>query len=208
MFANYSLIPCGISWLIISCYVFSLLQWSSICSVPFLLRPKKKCYFFLLFYFNEKQNILKLIDEYFQLKNTFKYDLVCRYVLVRYVEVLLGRCHLREGSFEGEPPSRRLHLTPQELHGIKAIVTYLHSLPTHKKAIPDLIVDPVSLIKDVRTLVQDHRHDLPEYAITGYPVLSNPTFKYGERKALLAKGLNYPGTKVKQRIISKVRIVI
>lgn len=59
----------------------------------------------------------------------------------------------------------------QELHGLKAIVTYLHSLPINKKNVPDLIVDPVALIKDVRTLVEQHRYDSPDSAVNGRPVL-------------------------------------
>lgn len=59
----------------------------------------------------------------------------------------------------------------QELHGLKAIVMYLHSLPTNKKNVPELIKDPIALVKDVRTVVEQHRHDNPELAVTGKSVL-------------------------------------
>lgn len=61
----------------------------------------------------------------------------------------------------------------QELHGLKSIVTYLHCLPANKKNVPELIKDPVALIKDVRTLVEQHRHDSSESAVTGKPVLKS-----------------------------------
>lgn len=62
----------------------------------------------------------------------------------------------------------------QELHGLKAIVMFLHSLPTNKKNVPELIRDPIALIKDVRTLVEQHRYDSPEAAVTGKPILRGP----------------------------------
>lgn len=101
-----------------------------------------------------------------------------RYVLERYVHVLLGRSHLDISE------SQRQHLVPQhhqhvhvtefELHGLKSIVMYLHSLPSTKKNVPELMRDPVALIHDVRCLVEQHRHDNPEAAVTGNPVLPPP----------------------------------
>lgn len=48
---------------------------------------------------------------------------------------------------------------------------YLYDLPSQKKNVPELIKDPVALIKDVRNLVERHCKDSPEFAITGRPVL-------------------------------------
>lgn len=62
----------------------------------------------------------------------------------------------------------------QELHGLKAIVMFLHSLPTNKKNVPELIRDPIALIKDVRTLVERHRNDSPDAAVTGKSILQRP----------------------------------
>lgn len=45
-------------------------------------------------------------------------------------------------------------------------------LPANKKNVPDLIKDPVALIKDVRTLIGLHRQDIRELAITGKPILT------------------------------------
>lgn len=96
------------------------------------------------------------------------------YVLAKYVYVLLGNAHL-----EGEPSrveevgaARHIHLTHYELFGLKEIVMFLYDLPPHKKNVPDLIRDPVALIKDVRTLVERHCKDSPEQAITGRPILA------------------------------------
>ena len=48
---------------------------------------------------------------------------------------------------------------------------YLYDLPSQKKNVPELIKDPVALIKDVRNLVERHCKDSPELAITGQPIL-------------------------------------
>lgn len=101
-----------------------------------------------------------------------------RYVLERYVHVLLGRTHLEisESQRQHSIPQQHqhIHITPFELHGLKAIVMYLHSLPSTKKNVPELIRDPVALIHDVRCLVEQHRNDNPESAVTGNPVLPPP----------------------------------
>lgn len=48
---------------------------------------------------------------------------------------------------------------------------FLYDLPPHRKNVPELIKDPVELIKDVRTLVERHCKDSAELSITGRPVL-------------------------------------
>lgn len=53
----------------------------------------------------------------------------------------------------------------------QAIVMYLHQLPGNRKNVPELLGDPIALIRDVRTLVERHRHDSRDSAITGVPVL-------------------------------------
>ena len=62
-------------------------------------------------------------------------------------------------------------MTASELHGLRAVVLYLHSLAPTRKNIPDLLVDPVELIKDVRTLVEVHREDQVHLAVSGVPVV-------------------------------------
>lgn len=54
---------------------------------------------------------------------------------------------------------------------MKAIIKYVYTLPSNKKNVPELITDPIALIKDVRTLIEEHCHDNPDRAITGRPVL-------------------------------------
>nr|CAD7199078.1 unnamed protein product [Timema douglasi] len=61
----------------------------------------------------------------------------------------------------------------KELHGLKSIVLFLHILPANEKNVPQSIKDPIGLIKDVRTLVEQHRHDDHTLAITGKAVLGN-----------------------------------
>ncbi len=59
----------------------------------------------------------------------------------------------------------------QELQGLKAIIKYVYTLPSNKKNVPELITDPILLIKDVRTLIELHCHDNPDLSVTGRPVL-------------------------------------
>nr|XP_027219721.1 jmjC domain-containing histone demethylation protein 1-like [Penaeus vannamei] len=139
------------------------------------------------------------------------------YVLERYVHVLLGRTHLTlppdeqqkyerylaskkknnnnnkvkgedEESDGGEDgPEEHIHLTQYELHGLKAIVMYLHALPTSKKCVPELITDPIALIRDVRTVVEKHRYDSPELSTTSRPVLEwwpRESTKFGVKRPL------------------------
>lgn len=48
---------------------------------------------------------------------------------------------------------------------------YLYALPSHKKNVPELVKDPVALIKDMRSLVEHHCKDIPGLAVTGLPIL-------------------------------------
>lgn len=49
---------------------------------------------------------------------------------------------------------------------------YLYDLQPQKKNVPELVKDPVALIKDVRNLVERHCKDSPDLAITGKAVLN------------------------------------
>jgi F-box/leucine-rich repeat protein 10/11 len=64
-----------------------------------------------------------------------------------------------------------VHLSEAELHGIKYVVMYLHHLPASKKNVPLMLPDPITVIKDVRQLVVDHKDDSPDMAVTGKYVL-------------------------------------
>ncbi|KAL0117142.1 hypothetical protein PUN28_010170 [Cardiocondyla obscurior] len=129
----------------------------------------------------EKQLKVAQVEEHTKVPQKFRYPFFTEmlwYVLERYVHVLLGRSHLdiTESQRQHLVPQQHqhIHITPFELHGLKAIVMYLHSLPSTKKNVPELIRDPVALIHDVRCLVEQHRHDNPETAVTGNPVLPPP----------------------------------
>lgn len=101
------------------------------------------------------------------------------YVLAKYVKTLLNHNHLddeeeEEDESENVQIKEHVHLTRYELFGLKDIVMYLYDLPSHKKNVPELVKDPVALIKDVRTLVERHCKDDPELAVTNVPILTAP----------------------------------
>jgi hypothetical protein len=56
-------------------------------------------------------------------------------------------------------------------------VLYLHSLAVNKKGVPACIKDPVSLIRDIRIIVEVHKNDKPERAVNGRPLLFWPGLK-------------------------------
>ena len=64
-----------------------------------------------------------------------------------------------------------VHISEAELHGIKYVVMYLHHLAASKKNVPLMLPDPVSVIKDIRQLVLDHKDDNKDQAITGKYIL-------------------------------------
>ena len=64
-----------------------------------------------------------------------------------------------------------VHISEAELHGIKYVVMYLHHLPASKKNVPLMLPDPVSVIRDIRQLVLDHKDDNKDQAITGKYIL-------------------------------------
>lgn len=123
-----------------------------------------------------KQLKIAKVEDTTKVPQKFRYPFFTEmlwYVLSKYVHTLLGRTHLngeanREHELVGQP---HVHLTHYELFGLKEIVMYLYDLPPHRKNVPELIGDPVQLIKDVRSLVERHCKDSPELAITGKPVL-------------------------------------
>nr|XP_029732938.1 jmjC domain-containing histone demethylation protein 1-like [Aedes albopictus] len=123
-----------------------------------------------------KQLKIAQVEDNTKVPQKFRYPFFTEmlwYVLAKYVYTLLGHSHLEgEAGREAELAGKQhVHLTHYELFGLKEIVMYLYDLPPQKKNVPDLIKDPVALIKDVRTLVERHCKDNPEQAITGVPVL-------------------------------------
>ncbi|XP_058446304.1 jmjC domain-containing histone demethylation protein 1 isoform X1 [Malaya genurostris] len=151
-----------------------------------------------------KQLKIAQVEDNTKVPQKFRYPFFTEmlwYVLAKYVYTLLGHSHL-----EGEPGREaellgksHVHLTHYELFGLKEIVMYLYDLPPQKKNVPDLIKDPVALIKDVRTLVERHCKDNPEQAITGVPVLhpdlnkSNNPYLRERYEYYTGEGMKTPG---------------
>ena len=50
--------------------------------------------------------------------------------------------------------------------GLKYIIMFLHLLPSNKKNVPLMIPDPIAVVKDIRTIVLQHKDDCPDQAIT------------------------------------------
>ena len=147
----------------------------------------------------EKQLRVAQVEDTTHVPQKFRYPFFTEmlwYLLERYVHVLLGHSHLKLPPEENEKflkhlktkssgdnnnqikeeneekkPEHVYHMTPFELHGLKAVVMYLHALPTTKKCVPELITDPIALIRDVRTVVERHRYDNPLMAVTDKPIL-------------------------------------
>ncbi|XP_072934476.1 jmjC domain-containing histone demethylation protein 1 [Epargyreus clarus] len=132
----------------------------------------------------EKQLKIAQVEDVTKVPQKFRYPFFTEmlwYVLDRYVTALFGRSHL---SVEAQtaanaapippPPSGHIHLTQNELHGLKAIVMYLHQLPAARKSVPELLSDPIALVRDVRTLVEQHRYDKQHLAVTGVLLLKGP----------------------------------
>lgn len=65
---------------------------------------------------------------------------------------------------------------------------YIHALPVSKKNVPALIQDPISLVRDIRELVDKHKDDNSELAITGKPLLFWPAIKNDPGKRAHALG--------------------
>jgi F-box/leucine-rich repeat protein 10/11 len=122
----------------------------------------------------------------------------------KYVYHLLGRSHLdltdelslRLFGSDGEQKqhetalssgNKRPHLTPQEIFGLKAIVMYIHALAVSKKNVPQLISEPIELVRDIRLVVDEHKNDELDSAVTGVPLLHWPGIKTDPGFTRLAK---------------------
>jgi len=141
----------------------------------------------------EKQLRIAQIEELTKVPSKYRFPFFTElqwYALDKYVYSLLGRTHLSVEEailiqLYGEKWERdefklnigHPHLTPQELYGLKAIVMFIHALPVTRKSVPRLIKDPVGLIRDIRTIVESHKNDSGERAVTGKPLLYWPGLK-------------------------------
>ncbi|CAB3360728.1 Hypothetical predicted protein [Cloeon dipterum] len=122
---------------------------------------------FLHSYGIEKQLRIAKLEDTTKVPQKFRYPFFTEmlwYVLEKYVFCLLGNSHLNlppeaSNARLNYHPQHDVHLTAQELHGLKDIVLFLHNLPPHKKNVPELIPDAIKLINDVRSLVQQHHRN-------------------------------------------------
>ncbi|XP_026815603.1 jmjC domain-containing histone demethylation protein 1 isoform X1 [Rhopalosiphum maidis] len=139
----------------------------------------------------EKQLRVAEVEESTKVPQKFRYPFFTEmlwYVLERYVYCDLGKSHLTEGAESSPAPVEHIHFTKQELHGIKAIVRYLHILPANKKNVPPLIKDAIELIRNVAIVINKHKNDKPEDAISGKPILKIQGDKERERRFYKTSG--------------------
>lgn len=161
----------------------------------------------------EKQIRVAQIEEITKVPQKFRFPYFTElqwFALDKYVYALLGRTHLdlsedekdyllgnsdeRSQFLEALGQTHR-HITDQELFGIKAIVMYIHALPVTKKNVPPILLQPVNLVRDIKTLVKSHENDEAGKAITGQPLLHWPGIKndkgYSKMKAKSGKKKDY-----------------
>ena len=141
----------------------------------------------------ERQLKIAQLEETLKVPHKYRFPFFTEmmwWVLDRYCYHLLGRHHMTLESHvmtrlmgsEGERKAFQEkighpYLTPEEVRGLKSIVLYLHSLPANKKNPPSFLKDPVSLIKDIRIIVEVHKTDTFARSLTGKPILYWPGIK-------------------------------
>jgi len=156
---------------------------------------------FLHSYAIEKQLKICLMEDAMCVPERFRFPFnteMLWYVLDRYVTCLTGKSHidlpeedktrlkLEKGEhidpnkefinpgLSSEAPvvsQEHVHLTQSEIRGLLLIVYYLHTRPLEAKDVPVLIPDPVSLLSSVKNLLDTHKDDCPEKAVSGQYVL-------------------------------------
>jgi len=155
----------------------------------------------------ERQIKIAQVEETLKVPQKFRFPFFTEmlwYMLDKYCYALLGRHHLEFDEhiltrLLGTEEERKTfqenighpHITQQEVRGLKATVLYLHSLQVNKKNVPSFIKDPVSLIRDIRIIVEVHKNDRPDRSLNGRPLLFWPGlrkdaswFTKGKRKIL------------------------
>ena len=149
----------------------------------------------------EKQLKVCFIEDSLHMPARFRFPFnteLLWYVLDRYVTCLTGTSHIdlpeedkirlklekgehidankefiNPGMSDEAPlvPVDHVHLTQAELRGIMLIVYYLHTRSNQDKDVPVLIQDPVSLLSAVKDVLESHKDDCPEKAVTGKYIL-------------------------------------
>jgi len=141
----------------------------------------------------ERQLKVAQVEETVKVPHKYRFPFFAEmmwFTLDKYCYALLGRHHLNVEEniltrLLGTEEERKQfvenighpYVTPEEVRGLKSIVLYLHSLPSNKKNVPAAIKDPVTLIRDIRTIVEVHKNDTQERAVNGRPLLYWPGLK-------------------------------
>jgi len=141
----------------------------------------------------ERQLKVAQVEETIKVPHKYRFPFFAEmmwFTLDKYCYALLGRHHLNVEEniltrLLGTEEERKQfvdnighpYVTPEEVRGLKSIVLYLHSLPSNKKNVPAAIKDPVTLIRDIRTIVEVHKNDTQEKAVNGRPLLYWPGLK-------------------------------
>ncbi|XP_037316590.2 lysine-specific demethylase 2A [Pungitius pungitius] len=79
---------------------------------------------------------------------------------------------LQEEASKVAPPQPRL--TPFELEGLWNLLGKLEELPDQKKCVPVGIMNAAALIRDMRTLLNEHSNDNHKFSYTGEPIVKWP----------------------------------
>ena len=149
----------------------------------------------------ERQIKVCFIEDSLRVPDRFRFPFnteMLWYVLDRYVTCLTGQSHLdlpeeekrrlrlekgehidpnkeflNPGLSEEAPsvPSHHVHLTQPELRGLTLILFYLHSRRVDQQDVPVLIPDPLALLLSVKKLLETHKDDCPDKAVTGQYIL-------------------------------------
>ncbi|CAG5136102.1 unnamed protein product [Candidula unifasciata] len=75
------------------------------------------------------------------------------------------------------PPKKWNHLTLCELQGLKHLVEYLSellTLPVNKRGVPKDLLDPEGVLREIKQVLEDHKNDDQDLAVTGEPVIGWP----------------------------------
>jgi len=167
---------------------------------------------FLHSYSIEGQLRCAQIEETIKVPHKFRYPFFTElqwYALDKYVYALLGKTHLvvddeaSERLWGNHQVSLKdhVHLTPQELFGLKAIIMFIHALPVTRKSVPPLIHDPISLIRDIRSIVDAHKQDTPDKSYTGRPLLNWPGMRNEKVKEKIKKFKRERGIEMVERVV-------
>ncbi|CAG5116109.1 unnamed protein product, partial [Candidula unifasciata] len=81
-------------------------------------------------------------------------------------------------AWEGGGGARKwIHLTCTEQKGLRHLVDYLSGLMTlspNKRGVPKEMLDPEAALREIKQVLEDHKNDDQELAITGEPVIGWP----------------------------------